>query len=464
VKLHHRIVIPFASVAVVAITATAYVALSVASRALESRVQSQIDNAAALVSQSEFALNPVILRSVKAIAGGDVLTFNRSGTILATTLDAEHQTAVTLAVMNPTVVAQAIATPPTQSYVTRLSCGAPCFVAFHRVPSRPDTLVAVISQTTELMAATRAVTGTIAVAAILSVAGMIIVSQLVARRVTAPLDRLVQFADATTISDATTRAAVGDDEVGRLGQAFNAMLERLAESRRALVRSEKLAVTGLIAARIAHDIRNPLSAIKMQTQLLQARLRRTEDEPMRDGVEAILRDVLQVETVIQELLELARPSELHRQPVRLNDIVREVLTQLGPQLKHRQIAVETRLEPSEPVLELDATRLKHGLLNVINNAADAMTAGGTLRIESAGDLARAAIRIDVCDDGEGIDPSVADRVFDPFVSTKREGVGLGLVNAKAAVESHGGRIELAPLSPRGTRATIWLPMVTPTHG
>src|SRR5581483_3296613 len=278
----------------------------------------------------------------------------------------------------------------------------------------------------ELMAATRAVTGTIAVAAILSVAGMIIVSQLVARRVTAPLDRRVQFADATTISDATTRAAVGDDEVGRLGQAFNAMLERLAESRRALVRSEKLAVTGLIAARIAHDIRNPLSAIKMQTQLLQARLRRTEDEPMRDGVEAILRDVLQVETVIQELLELARPSELHRQPVRLNDIVREVLTQLGPQLKHRQIAVETRLEPSEPVLELDATRLKHGLLNVINNAADAMTAGGTLRIESAGDLARAAIRIDVCDDGEGIDPSVADRVFDPFVSTKREGVGLGL--------------------------------------
>src|SRR5207244_3905521 len=102
------------------------------------------------------------------------------------------------------------------------------------------------------------------------------------------------------------RARAGDDDIGRLAGAFNDMLDRLATSREALVRSEKLAVAGLLAARVAHDIRSPLSSIKMQTQLIAAQLPENADQLAL--ADAVLEDIDQVEAIIRDLLELARPG------------------------------------------------------------------------------------------------------------------------------------------------------------
>jgi signal transduction histidine kinase len=340
-------------------------------------------------------------------------------------------------------------------------------VRHRRVGSQADTVVAVVASTAELMAATRAVTRAILVAA----CGSVLVSQVIARRLTAPLDDLGRFADEVSAGDPGRRARGGSDEVGRLGAAFNNMLERLEQSQAALVRSEKLGIAGLVAARVAHDIRNPLSSIKMQTQLLRAGLRQRENVGRRDTdvqsaemLDAVLRDIAQVETVITDLLELARPSQLTLRPTRIETVVRDVLQQLGPQLAHRKIHVDADLDERLPPVALDADRFKQALVNIVNNAADAMTTGGTLQVASRAIAGEAAIALDVCDDGAGIAPDMLDRVFDPFVSTKRDGVGLGLVNARAVVESHGGRLELAPRSPKGTRATLRLPVPSQTHG
>ena len=441
-------------VALVAMSATAYVALSVTSRALAARVEAQILNAAALVSQSDFALNPAILRSVKAIAGADVITYTAAGKVLASTVDprdASRFAAVTAADATPSAIAAEDGTP----LVRHMQCGGPCDVAYRRVPARPDTFVAVVAETSELMAATRTVTRTILVAALVSLFVMVLVSQLVARRVTAPLDAFVQFTREVSGGDARRRAIVGDDEVGRLGAAFNDMLDRLEQSQAALVRSEKLGLAGLLAARVAHDIRNPMSSIKMQTQLLRARL---DDAESQDIVAAVLRDITQVESVVRDLLELAKPGELKGRPSQLNDVVRDVLRQLAPQLTYRKIAVESRLADGLPEITLDAERFKQALLNIVNNAADAMPVGGTLTVATRLVDHEKTVELDVCDDGKGVNPAILAHVFDPFVSTKPDGVGLGLVNAKAVVENHGGRIELAARAPKGTRATIRLPV------
>jgi signal transduction histidine kinase len=103
------------------------------------------------------------------------------------------------------------------------------------------------------------------------------------------------------------------------------------------------------------------------------------------------------------------------------------------------------------------------LINVLGNAADAMTTGGMLRITTRHAAGGSTVLLDVCDDGIGIDPAIRDRVFDPFVSTKRDGVGLGLVNAKAVIESHGGTIELFAVEPKGTCARMTMP-VKMRHG
>lgn len=461
-RLHHRIVIPFVLVAILTTATAAYVAVSVVSRTLESRVETQILNASALVSQSDFALNAAILRSVKAIAGADVVTYTRGGAILAATFDPQQRPALISALVASDETSQRLSSADSAPILRRMGCDVPCYVAYQRVAARPGAIVAVVADTAELTAATRAITRTILLAAVLGLIVMVLVSQTVAQYVTAPLDQLVGFAREVSSGAVQRRAPTGDDEIGRLGRAFNDMLDRLDRSQSALVRSEKLALAGLLAARVAHDIRNPLSSIKMQTQLLRAQTR--GDAQSQSIVAAVLHDVDTMESVILGLLELARPGDLKRTQTQLNGVVREVLQQLAPQLAHRKIGVDVTLDDTLPAIPLDAGRFRQALLNVIVNAADAMTTGGTLAVATRRSSDGSTIELDVCDDGIGVDPALLDRVFDPFVSTKRDGIGLGLVNTKAVVEYHGGRIELLPRVPRGTRATIWLPVHEVAHG
>jgi signal transduction histidine kinase len=282
----------------------------------------------------------------------------------------------------------------------------------------------------------------------------------VTRRVTAPLDRLVTFTRTVSESPETVaRAATGIDEIGRLGTAFNEMLDRLQHSREALVRSEKIGLAGLLAARVAHDVRNPLSSMKMEAQLLQRRATGSEEQA---SLAAILHNITTVEAVVLDLLEVARPDQLRLERADPNEVISGILGHLAPQLAHRRITLITALHPRPLHLSLDAQRLGQALLNVIVNACDAMTAGGSLEIATT--EANGRFTIEIRDDGTGVDPVVAERVFDPFVSTKRDGVGLGLVNARSVVESHGGTIRLEPNSPRGTIARIMLPIPASAHG
>jgi len=460
-RLQHRIVIPFVAVAVLTTAAAAYVAVSVVSRTLASRVDEQIRSAAALVSQSDFALSPQILGSVKKIVGADVVTFSTSGQVVATTVD-RGRTALLASVTAPDVIRTVAASTTAAPIRIPVTCDVPCEAAFHRVTTRPDTLVAVVADTSELIAATRSITRTILITAVLSVIAMILVSQVVVRRVTRPLSALVAFTREVAPGAPALRAPAGEDEVGQLGVAFNAMLDRLDQSQAALVQSEKLALAGLLAARVAHDIRNPLSSIKMQTQLLQSRTRGDADNQAM--TEAVLADIQTVELVVRDLLELARPGAVRLKPTSLGDLVRDLLVQLGPQFRHRKIDVQTTLDERLPPIPLDADRFRQALLNVVLNAADAMPSGGALSLATRLSADRSTVELDVCDDGVGIDPAILPHVFDPFVSTKRDGVGLGLVNARAVVDSHGGRIEIAARAPRGTRVTIALPIRDAAHG
>ena len=192
-------------------------------------------------------------------------------------------------------------------------CGVPCLVVYRGVDGRPDLTVALVAETADVTSATRALSRTIVLAAALSVIVMILVSQFVIRRVTGPLQRLVLFARELAPNDARRIAATADDEVGAVAVALNAMLDRLDGAQVALVRSEKLGLAGLMAARVAHDIRNPLSSIKMQTQLLRAQLQGDADGETMTA--SVLHDIEQVESVIRDLLELARPGELRLEPL-----------------------------------------------------------------------------------------------------------------------------------------------------
>jgi signal transduction histidine kinase len=457
-RLHHRIVIPFAVVAVIATAASAFFTLQVVSRAFESRIRNQILNTADVLGRGGFAFNLAILRSVKTITGADVISFDDAGHIIATTVE-DSRISVIGAVTGAPAVDEARAAGPA-GLIREVDCDdAPCRVSYKPVIDKPGAFVAVIVESAESAAALRAVSRSIVLAALASLVLLVIVSQVVARRVTAPIDDLVRFS--LDVGHGTSRRAPeGDNEIGRLGRAFNQMLDRLDESKVAKVRNEKLALAGLFAARVAHDIRNPLAAMKINAQMLEAAVKA---EPKSASlVNAMLYDISQVESVIRDLIELARPGELRRVRADINAVIREVIRQLDIRLTHRKVRTVLILPDRLPLVMLDTERFQQVLINVFVNAIDAMPAGGTLTVSTRSDGADLVIEVD--DDGDGIDPGMVTRVFDPFVSTKPEGVGLGLVNAKAVVEGHGGQIALTPRQPRGTRARIILPVTESSHG
>lgn len=451
--LQHRIVLPVVAVALVTSGGAAWVAVSVTTDALQSRLRAQLVSSAAAVGRGGFALNATILRNLRDIVGAQIVTIGPGGTVVASSEASLPDGLVAAA-------RQAAATAPAPEDMPRAfvaDCGFGCLIAVRQVDNQPDTAVVLISDMKPVDDASRSVARAILLSALVSLVLLLLASQLVVTRLTAPLDRLVAFVRGLAPLD-RRRAPVGDNEVGELSEAFNGMLDRLATSQAAVLRSEKLSLAGHFAARIAHDIRNPLSAIRMQAQML--RRSHAADRDASESASAILRDATQVESVVRDLMELANPGELRCEPADVNDVIRDALQQVSAQFAYRKIDVQLALATTLPLVPLDANRFKQALLNVLVNGSEAMHTGGRLEVSSGLD-ADGTVWIRVCDDGVGVPPDVLDRVFDPFVTTKPDGVGLGLVNVKAVVEGHGGRIALEPRQPRGTCATIRLRTV---HG
>jgi signal transduction histidine kinase len=411
-RIRDRLALPFILIAFLATAAAGLASLWFMSRSLTERVNEQITSGSALLARSDFALNRSILKSAAEVSAAHIVTFDANG-ILAQTTEDDGLAGLAEALATPDAIAELTAAGG--QLVTRHVAwnGIDYYVAYRPVPAREGTYLAFASDMSRVSSAIRA-----------------------ARRIVI----------AIMIAGFIVLGLVSYFVVGRISRPIEAEL----------VRAEKLGIAGLVAARVAHDVRNPLSSIKMQTQLLRSRLKGDADNQALLG--AVLADINQVEIVIKGLLELARPGELRMLRTDINDVVRGVLRQVEPQMTHRKIPIQSDLAEGLPQALVDVERFSLALLNLVTNAADAMPSGGTLGVATARGADGSSIVVDVCDDGVGIDPKVAERLFDPFVSTKRDGIGLGLVNVKAVAESHGGSVALTPREPKGTRARITLPV------
>ncbi len=427
-------------------------------RNLEARVDDQLSQASKLVSRADFARNSAILTSLKTVIGTDIITYSRDGAILATTMTEARRNRVSPIVMDSKALDSMLAGG--RDFVIRETQidGLPYKIAYRPLPSIPGAFIAVLADTSDVVKTRNTIAKLVFMIAAFIVVLMSLIGHAIAKGVTGPALRLVELTKKVAAGERTQKAALRrDDEIGVIAEAFNEMVEQLRKSEEKALRSEKLALTGLLAARVAHEVRNPLSAIKMQAQLLRSKIARGRDDSELELIVSVLQGIDRVEWVVRGMLNLASPQEPQLRNEDVLDVLNEVLDQTGPQLRHRKIAVRKHFEPTIPKVPLDRDRFKLALLNLIVNASEAMTNGGVLELSACNSETTNSVRIEIADDGEGIDPSVRDRLFDPFVTTKREGVGLGLVNTKNIVEQHHGTIRLSPRDGRGTRAIIELP-------
>ena len=242
----------------------------------------------------------------------------------------------------------------------------------------------------------------------------------------------------------------GHDEFAELASSFNQMSASLAREQTALVRSQKLASIGQVAAGVAHELNNPLAVILGYTKLL-----RTESGVNAEELKIIDDEARLCQRIVQELLDLARPHRLEVGSVDLALLAREAVERLdgAGTLRDRSVRV---IGGDAVMVAADAGKLRQVIANVVINAAEATDATGTITIEAKGGPAHATLTI--VDDGPGIAPEIRDQIFEPFVTTKPRGTGLGLAIAQAIVDAHGGRISISSSPESGTLVSLQLPM------
>ncbi|WP_020587735.1 ATP-binding protein [Desulfobacter curvatus] len=231
-------------------------------------------------------------------------------------------------------------------------------------------------------------------------------------------------------------------------------LSRIRALELEIKQKEKLAAVGILAAGVAHEVRNPLSSIKGYATYFSSLFDAQPDNKKAANIMA--EEVDRVNRVISELLEFARPIQLELKKTKIFELVDKALRLIKYEADPAGIKIISSVEPNLPEIEVDKDRLTQVLLNIFINAIQAMPSGGTLSVNVKAVENR--LQFDISDTGNGISPQDQANIFNPYFTTKKSGTGLGLAIAFKIIETHGGTITIESLKNKGTTFLISIPL------
>jgi signal transduction histidine kinase len=264
----------------------------------------------------------------------------------------------------------------------------------------------------------------------------------------------------TTLVDLYVSPLVGhDDNVQGVLLVGENVTDKVG-TKQALIQSERLATIGRMSTLVAHEIRNPLSSIGLNTELLEDELQTAKldkDAEPRKLLRCIGREVERLTEVTEEYLKFARLPKPHLMPENINEILTDLLRFVQEEIRSAGVEVDIRIHPSIPSIRADESQLRQAFLNIIRNSIESMENGGTLGIQT--DNLDHGMIITITDTGSGIDEKSLDRIFDPFFSTRDGGTGLGLTLTQQIISEHGGNIRCQSEPGQGTTFEITMPYV-----
>ncbi len=278
------------------------------------------------------------------------------------------------------------------------------------------------------------------------------------RRLLRPLERVTQRAQAVARGDLTPQSIPdSDDEIGQLAAAFERMVGAVGKAQSRAVANERLAAIGKMAAHVTHEIRNPLSSIGLNIELLEEELAGANvNAESKSLLSAITREVQRLEHLSEEYLRVARLPQPRMEADDLAAAVREITSFARPEVERAGCTLAVSIEDDTPPVLFDSGQIRQALLNVLRNAREAMADGG--RIDVSVKAEGMSVVVAVEDRGGGIPEDIRARVFDPFFSTKGEGTGLGLAITRQIIEAHGGSLACEPREGGGTSFRMLLPI------
>jgi len=249
-------------------------------------------------------------------------------------------------------------------------------------------------------------------------------------------------------------------------ELYRELAERLAETNRRLEqaqaearRSERLAALGQLSAGLAHEIRNPLGVIKGSAEMLNQKLQMSEELP-RELAGYILTEVNRLSALVTEFLDFARPLHAQREPAEITKILDRTIETVSDRWKGKHVRVERSYADALPLVPLDESLCEQAFLNLVQNAFEAMEeSGGTLRVEVRTALreGKEGIEVLLSDTGPGVPQQLLEEIFNPFVTTKKTGVGLGLSIVSKIIDGHHGFIHVENRPKGGAVFTLFFP-------
>ena len=269
---------------------------------------------------------------------------------------------------------------------------------------------------------------------------------------------------AVTLGLVAERERRARNEVERLNVELTGTLSRLQTAQQELLVAERMATVGRLSLKVAHEVRNPISAIELNADMLNDIVRGRPDADMQEAaglVTAIRDQVNALDALTEEYLAFARFPRPNFEEESVNQLVGELADFIRPVATRQGLTVRVEIDPSAPMMEIDHGLLRQAALNLVKNGLEALSSGGELTLASHFD--GDAVEISVSDTGGGIPDAVAPRLFEQFFTTKPQGTGLGLSIARQIAEEHGGEIRWSNRSSRGAVFTIRLPIKRPLN-
>ena len=243
---------------------------------------------------------------------------------------------------------------------------------------------------------------------------------------------------------------------------FLMLIRDITESRKGeeeKIESERIGALTMLAAGVAHEIGNPLNSINIHLQLLERKLKKAVPDlyeaELRDLVETSTDEVKRLDHIVDQFLKAIRPSKPQLEPTDVNELLKESMRFLEPEIKDRGLNLTLELRSALPALELDPDQIKQAFYNIVKNATQATTEGGMITIKT--DLTDSHILVTFNDTGEGISAENLSNVFQPYFTTKKSGTGLGLLIIRRIVREHGGDIKISSELGSGTSLCLSLP-------
>jgi signal transduction histidine kinase len=459
-SLYWRLTFALLGPLLLAMLAAWAIGVSIVSQSLEQRVERQSRNAARVLAVAGLPYTPELLRRLAAMQQADFVLVDRDGQMaLSTSPEVGEALADSIGRF---AVGGGGDVPP-----VRLERPVPAIAVYEPIPAQHDprysALVAVVPLADAQGAARRAALG---LGLAMLAASLLLAALLLAlvRGITRPLADLAAFANRIAAGEREERLEFSSgDEIRKLAESLNAMVIRLADYETRLASRSRLAALGDMSARLAHEIRNPLTGIKLHLQLLGERA----DPRDAPRVRQLLGEVQRLELLVSSTLMLGGEQQLSTGPVDLPELVADVLDLMQPSLEHRGIVVERDCE-SVPGVVADRARLRQALLNLVVNAADAMPRGGRLRVSTRPDADAPFALVAVEDAGPGVSSELREKLQNDSVSTKPFGLGLGLVVCRDVAAAHGGELRIERSKALGgARFVLAIPLQAvkePAHG